>query len=212
MFKKILLPTDGSELSRKSVKKGIEFAKSINAKVVGFFSPEDYRALMYSEYIPPSLMSQEEFEANARKAAEKQLAFVEKTAKAAGVPYEGYYVASIAPWEAMNLKGSGSDTRCSSPGVGEGRVWEGSSRGRTIGGISEALLPAQPSDPVNVPPSLICRSSPADREPPTGPRARPLHPALSTRRHVGDSRATLSPASDGQQGGPRNRCRGGQIC
>jgi nucleotide-binding universal stress UspA family protein len=101
MFKKILLPTDGSQLSRKSVKSGVDFAKSINAKVVGFFSPEDYRALMYSEYIPPGLMSQEEFEANARKAAERQLAFVEKTAKAAGVPYEGYYVASIAPWEAI---------------------------------------------------------------------------------------------------------------
>ena len=101
MFKKILLPTDGSELSKKSVKKGIEFAKSINARVVGFFSPEDYRALMYSEYIPPSLMSQEEFEANAKKAAEKHLAFVEKTANAAGVPYEGYYLSSIAPWEAI---------------------------------------------------------------------------------------------------------------
>jgi nucleotide-binding universal stress UspA family protein len=101
MFKKILLPTDGSQLSRKATKKGIEFAKSINAKVVGFFSPEDYRAMMYSEYIPPSLMSQEEFEANARKAAEKHLAFVEKTAKEAGVPYEGYYVASLVPWEAI---------------------------------------------------------------------------------------------------------------
>ena len=101
MFKKILLPTDGSELSRKSVRKGVEFAKSINAKVVGFFSPEDYRALMYSEYIPPSLMSQDEFEANAKKAAEKHLAFVEKTAKVAGVPYEGYYLSSIAPWEAI---------------------------------------------------------------------------------------------------------------
>ncbi len=101
MFKKILLPTDGSELSKKSVKKGVEFAKSINARVVGFFSPEDYRALMYSEYIPPSLMSQEEFEANAKKAAEKHLAFVEKAANAAGVPYEGYYLSSIAPWEAI---------------------------------------------------------------------------------------------------------------
>ena len=101
MFKRILLPTDGSDLSKKAVKKGIEFAKSINAKVVGFFSPEDYRALMYSEYIPPSLMSQEEFEANAKKAAEKQLAFIEKTASAAGVPYEGFYLSSVAPWEAI---------------------------------------------------------------------------------------------------------------
>ena len=90
MFKRILLPTDGSDLSKKSVKKGIEFAKSINAKVVGFFSPEDYRALMYSEYIPPSLMSQEEFEANAKKAAEKQLAFIEKTASAAGRALRGF--------------------------------------------------------------------------------------------------------------------------
>ena len=101
MFKRILLPTDGSELSKKAVKKGIEFAKSIDAKVVGFFAPEDYRALMYSEYIPPSLMSQEEFDANAKKAAEKHLAFIEKTASAAGVPYEGFYLTSIAPWEAI---------------------------------------------------------------------------------------------------------------
>jgi nucleotide-binding universal stress UspA family protein len=101
MFKKILLPTDGSDLSKKAVKKGVDFAKSIGASVVGFFSPEDYRALMYSEYIPPSLLSQEEFEANAKKAAEKHLAFIEKTAAAAGVAYEGYFLSSIAPWEAI---------------------------------------------------------------------------------------------------------------
>ena len=101
MFKKILLPTDGSDLSKKAVRKGVDFAKSIDAGVVGFFSPEDYRALMYSEYIPPSLLSQEEFEANAKKAAEKHLAFIEKTAAAAGVPYEGYFLSSIAPWEAI---------------------------------------------------------------------------------------------------------------
>ena len=43
MFKRILLPTDGSDISKKAVKKGIEFAKSINAKVVGFFSSSDGR-------------------------------------------------------------------------------------------------------------------------------------------------------------------------
>ena len=101
MFKRILLPTDGSDLSKKAVKKGLEFAKSINATVVGFFSPEDYRALMYSEYVPPSLISQDEFEANAKKAAQKQLAFIEKAAAAAGVAYEGFYASSITPWEAI---------------------------------------------------------------------------------------------------------------
>jgi nucleotide-binding universal stress UspA family protein len=101
MFKKILLPTDGSPVSRKAVKQGVALAKSIGAKVVGFFSPEDYRVLMYSEYIPPSLLSEEEFEAQAKKAADKHLGPVEKTAKEAGVPYEGFYLAGIAPWEAI---------------------------------------------------------------------------------------------------------------
>lgn len=101
MFKKILLPTDGSELSRKAVKKGVQLARSLDARVVGFFSPEDYRVLMYSEYVPPSLLSPDEFEANARKAADKNLAFVEKTAAAAGVPYDGLYLTSVAPWEAI---------------------------------------------------------------------------------------------------------------
>lgn len=101
MFKKILLPTDGSDLSKKAVKKGIEFAKSIGASVVGFFSPEDYRVMMYSEYIPPSMMSEDEFQANAQKAAERHLAFIEKQAAAAGVKYESFYLSSVAPWEAI---------------------------------------------------------------------------------------------------------------
>ena len=36
MFKHILLPTDGSELSEAAIQKGIQFAKSINAEVTGF--------------------------------------------------------------------------------------------------------------------------------------------------------------------------------
>lgn len=101
MFKKVLLPTDGSDLSRKAVKKGVAFAKSVGAGVVGFFAPADYSALLYSEYIPPSLMSQNQFNANAKTAAKKQLAIIEKAAAAAGVPYEGYWLASASPWEAI---------------------------------------------------------------------------------------------------------------
>jgi nucleotide-binding universal stress UspA family protein len=101
MYKRILLPTDGSPVSQKAVKQGVAFAKSIGAKVVGFYCAEDYRSLMYTEYVPPALLNQAEFEAQAKKAAEKRLAPVEKTAKAAGVPYDGLYVISTAPWEAI---------------------------------------------------------------------------------------------------------------
>lgn len=101
MFNRILLPTDGSPVSHKAVKQGVALAKTLGAKVVGFFSPEDYRALLYSEYVPPSLMSEEEFQAQARKTAERHLAFVEKAASAENVGYEGFYLASGAPWEAI---------------------------------------------------------------------------------------------------------------
>jgi len=101
MFKRILLPTDGSPVSRKAIKQGVALAKALGATVIGFFSPEDYRALLYSEHVPPSLMSEEEFQAQARKTAERHLAVIEKIAKAEGVSYGGFYFASIAPWEAI---------------------------------------------------------------------------------------------------------------
>jgi len=101
MYRKILIPTDGSAVSRKAVKQGIAFAREIGAKVVGFFSPEDYRTMMYSEFAPPLLVDEEEFEAQTRKLAQRQLNFVEKTARVAGVPYEGFYEVSMAPWQAI---------------------------------------------------------------------------------------------------------------
>jgi len=101
MFRRVLLPTDGSTLSRRAVKRGIAFAKSVGASVVGFYSPEDFQTVMYSEYVPPNLLSQKEFEAQAKSVAQKHLADIEKAAHAAGVPFEGYYVASVSPWRAI---------------------------------------------------------------------------------------------------------------
>jgi nucleotide-binding universal stress UspA family protein len=101
MYRKILIATDGSSISRKAVKEGIALAKQIGAKVVGFYSPEDYRIMFYSEFVPPMVITEEEFQEQSRKTAVKRLGFIEKSAQAAGVPYEGYYVASIVPWQAI---------------------------------------------------------------------------------------------------------------
>lgn len=35
MFKHILIPTDGSELSKMALENGVRFAKEINAKITG---------------------------------------------------------------------------------------------------------------------------------------------------------------------------------
>lgn len=101
MYKNILLPTDGSALSKKAVKAGVAFAKSIGASVTGLFSPERYEVLTYGEYFPPDLISRQQWEKRSEESARKILADVEKTAKAAGVAYRGFHLASLAPWEAI---------------------------------------------------------------------------------------------------------------
>ena len=52
MFKHILLPTDGSELSAEATHQGILFAKSIRAKVTGLCVMPLHGQFRYSEGIP----------------------------------------------------------------------------------------------------------------------------------------------------------------
>ena len=52
MFKHILLPTDGSELSAAAIQQGIRFAKSIGAKVTGLCVMPLQQMLFYDMVIP----------------------------------------------------------------------------------------------------------------------------------------------------------------
>ena len=59
MFKNILIPTDGSELSQKGVTQGVALAKSLGAKVTAFFAappatPIVYRDICRSAMRPPA--------------------------------------------------------------------------------------------------------------------------------------------------------------
>ena len=40
MFKRILIPTDGSEVARKARGNGISFAKELGATVIGYYAAE----------------------------------------------------------------------------------------------------------------------------------------------------------------------------
>ncbi|MEO8165600.1 MAG: universal stress protein [Betaproteobacteria bacterium] len=101
MFKNILLPTDGSALSKKAIKAGVALAQAVGAKVTGFYSPEQYEILAYGEYFPPDLMSREEWDNRSKKTAARFLAAIEKEATAAGVRYSGLFLDSVSPWEAI---------------------------------------------------------------------------------------------------------------
>jgi len=47
MFKHLLLPTDGSDLSDVAIRKGIELAKAIKAKVTGFYVIPQFQIFTY---------------------------------------------------------------------------------------------------------------------------------------------------------------------
>jgi len=85
MFKHILLPTDGSPVASKAVKRGIEFAKKIGARVTALHVVSSFR-FMTDEgamVLNPALRKRFEDEGKAR--AQEILGAVAKQARAKGV-------------------------------------------------------------------------------------------------------------------------------
>lgn len=98
MIKKILLPTDGSELSTKAINGAVELASAVQASIVGITVIEPYSYSSLSEYRPESF---EDYEVRMEKAALERLAGLEKAAAAANVPVQTSVVKSFSPYEAI---------------------------------------------------------------------------------------------------------------
>ena len=83
MFKRILLPTDGSELSEAAIQKGIQFAKSINAEVTGFHVILPFHVLSLRTGILED--TKEQYERQSKGQTEQFLNVIKKAAEKAGV-------------------------------------------------------------------------------------------------------------------------------
>ncbi len=86
MYKHILLPTDGSELSENAAKSCLAFAKSIGARVTGLYVLQEYTPILATEgfgYVDPQTV--EQFEKSAESYAKNCLESIRKKADAAGV-------------------------------------------------------------------------------------------------------------------------------
>ncbi|OGA38537.1 MAG: hypothetical protein A3G24_12245 [Betaproteobacteria bacterium RIFCSPLOWO2_12_FULL_62_13] len=100
MFKNILIPTDGSEQSQRAVRMGAELAKLHQAKITGIHVIPDYHLLIaYEGAFDP--VTEERIEEEARDRAESYLAFIRKTAEAAGVPCDTVCETSDHPYDAI---------------------------------------------------------------------------------------------------------------
>ncbi|WP_423679463.1 MULTISPECIES: universal stress protein [unclassified Undibacterium] len=97
MYSKILMPTDGSELANASIQAGIEFAKKVNAKVVGIFVAANYQYPIYIDIIPPNTPTEEEYQAAMRAFGESYLEPARVAAQKEGLEFESVVKFSDAP-------------------------------------------------------------------------------------------------------------------
>ena len=100
MFKNILIPTDGSELSQRAVRTAVELAKLHHARLVGIHVIPDYHLLIaYEGAFDP--VTEERIEEEAKTRAETYLTFIRTTAQEAGVPCETVCDTSDHPYDAI---------------------------------------------------------------------------------------------------------------
>lgn len=98
MYKSILVPTDGSEITAKAVQTAVSIAKMSGATLTTICvkEPFPYSAISEMQPVPP----QEFYDAQERIAASRVKAVTE-AASAAEVTCNGFTVEALHPWEAI---------------------------------------------------------------------------------------------------------------
>lgn len=101
MYKHILVPTDGSKLSAKAIKQAVKLAKSLGAKVTGFYSTPEFGSTYYGDGYILRAPSAKAYEESAQKQARHCLSAIEVEAEVEKVPCEVMHVVSDSPYEAI---------------------------------------------------------------------------------------------------------------
>ena len=98
MFKRILVPTDGSDITAKAVDTSIALAKSVGAQLytISVKEPFPYSAISEMQPTPP----QEFFDAQERIASGRVQQVV-ALGQAAGLNCQAHTVEALHPWEAI---------------------------------------------------------------------------------------------------------------
>ena len=101
MFKHILIPVDGSEFSDRAIQAGVDFAKSIGARVTGFIAEPDYTQPSYGDMISRRGESMDQYSTRSRSHAEGVLRRIERCARDEGVEFTSSFVQSDDPVAAI---------------------------------------------------------------------------------------------------------------
>lgn len=129
MFKKILIPTDGSALSAQAANKGVCFARQIGAEVVALYVTQPFAATVgFDGMAAAYAITDEDYEKTASEQAKKYLKSVLDRAETAGVKSSGKAVSNFNV--ADGLVQAAEDEKCDLIFIG--------SHGRS--GLSRLLL------------------------------------------------------------------------
>ncbi|GHU08660.1 universal stress protein UspA [Betaproteobacteria bacterium] len=101
MFKHILVPTDGSELSQDAVRYAVSFAKSIGAQITAFYAKPEYPVTYYGEGVLIDTTSPEKFAELAESQAQEILDSAASLCAEAGVPCSKLTTTSDIPYEGI---------------------------------------------------------------------------------------------------------------
>jgi len=99
MFRRILLPTDGSSLSEAAVQQGVRFAKATGARIVGLCVIPEKKFYLYQTGV--IVRSREQALNEHREEAGRNLQCIKTAAQAAGVPCEVCCEVNDHPFEAI---------------------------------------------------------------------------------------------------------------
>jgi nucleotide-binding universal stress UspA family protein len=109
MFKHLLIPTDGTDLSRKAVKAGIDFAQFLGATVTLVTVSPPYLMLTVDDpVVYPEL--QQSFLEETDKAARERLKQGEEYAAAKGVAIKALHVREVSAY--LGILAAAKENRC----------------------------------------------------------------------------------------------------
>ena len=99
MYKRILLPTDGTELCERAIRHGIALAKLAQAKVVGVTVTQPLHSAVPRSFIPKNLAGI--IHSETVKIADEKLAVIQRLAETESVEFENVRQSNDHPWEAI---------------------------------------------------------------------------------------------------------------
>ncbi|GLQ94031.1 universal stress protein [Dyella acidisoli] len=145
MFKQILLPTDGSELSLRAVRLGVDLAKACGASVIALHAIPPAQTIAYVAEMMAAM--QFDYAKEAARLAERYLEDAHAIASEAGVPFDRVLLFGEQPYQAI-LK-TATERACDLI-VMASHSWEGLARLLMGSEVHKVML----KSPV---PVLVCR-------------------------------------------------------